>query len=164
MQKKNSHSSKTMPTGKLAAIGQKLNFRPTFPGLQSFGSFSKAALTALISLTLIVFFCYPSAQTYYIQERKTQQLTAVQAAITERNEQVQKNVDALNTDEGIEASAHQEFGYVKDGEGSAIVQGVETESSSKMIQYVDANTITAPSTWYNNILDVIFGYDNTPKK
>ena len=134
-----------------------------FSHFSSSSNTSKVLLSIVLSVCILCVFCYPSAQTYYTQQRLTQKLAAEAQAVSERNEQVQVKVDALNTDAGIEASAHQEFGYVKSGEGSAIVQGVDSASSSKMIQYVDLDSITAPSTWYNDILDVIFRYDNSPK-
>jgi cell division protein FtsB len=134
-----------------------------FNQLNSLGRVAKIILVVFLSLCIIGIFCYPSAKTCYHQARKTEKLQAEQTAVLARNEQVQKNVDALNTEEGIEATAHAELGYVKSGEGTAIVQGVETESSSKLVQYVDPNSITAPNQWYNGILDIVFFYDNSPK-
>ncbi len=134
-----------------------------FSRIGDFGRVAKIVLAAAFLIIAVCICCYPSAKMYYTQARTTERLAAELSAVNSRNSQVEQNVNALNTDEGIEASAHEEFGYVKKGEGSAIVSGIESESSSKMVQYVDSKSITAPDKWYSPILDFVFGYDNSPK-
>lgn len=123
--------------------------------------FFKIAFTIVFCALIVVLNCYGPAKNYYIQLRDNAKIEAEYSAVENRNQLVKQKVDALSTDEGIEAYAHSELGYVKKGEGSAYVVGKKEESSTQFIEYVDPNKIKAPNEWYSTILDFIFGYNNS---
>jgi cell division protein FtsB len=147
--------------------GMKLPFN--FKGLKFFDSltnkfsihnrFAKIALGALLSITLICIFCYAPAKTYYTELRNTQKYAAELEALEARNETLKSNVESLNTDQGIEDKAKSEYGYVKEGEGSALVQGIERQQTYTLPTYVDSSKIEVESYWYTPALDFIFGYN-----
>ena len=104
-------------------------------------------------------FLYPTAQQYYLSLREHDRLQAVYEALEERNALLQAEVDALNTDEGIEDLARTEFGWVMEGESSVKVYGIESsdEEDSTYVSAVDIENIEAPETWYSPLLDLVFG-------
>ena len=104
-------------------------------------------------------FLYPTAQQYYQSLREHDRLQAVYEALEERNALLQAEVDALNTDEGIEDLARAEFGWVMEGENAVKVCGIESsdEEDSSSVSVVDIEDIEAPETWYSPLLDFIFG-------
>ncbi len=105
---------------------------------------------------------YPMAKTSYVAHREQQQLEAQLAAIEERNAEIEETNEALGTDEGIEDEASREFGWVQDGESSAIVSNAdeeEAESANSLPDSLDMDSITAPQTWYYRLGDVVFGVE-----
>ena len=124
------------------------------------GKVVKVLLTGLLFISLVITFCYPSAKTYYTEMRKTQKYEAELAALDDRNAQLKANVEALSTDQGIEDKAKNDYGYVKEGEGSALVQGIERDKQSALPAYVDPDKIEVDDAWYTPTLDFIFGYSN----
>lgn len=130
-----------------------------------FGVLSKftrvlVCITAAILISCL--FLYAPAKGYYTQMRDTQKLQVEYDAVLSRNEQLRASVANLESPEGIESQATQELGLVKQGEGSALVSGIDNsdDTSNKLIKYVNSSEIKAPSTWYSDICDVIFGYTN----
>ena len=115
------------------------------------------------TIVLVCIFCYQPAKICYTQIRNTEKAEAELALVQARNEKLSANVSALKTDEGIEDKAKDDYGYVKQGEGAAHVSGIETQDSTKLLEYVDSNKVTAPDTAISKILDPIFGYDNSAK-
>lgn len=104
---------------------------------------------------------YPVAKPYYVAMRDTQRYEAQIAAVEERNEALTEENESLDTDEGVEAQARNDYGYVMKGENSVIVTGVEASTSiTDVPDAVDVDSITAPETWYYDILDAVFCYDN----
>lgn len=104
---------------------------------------------------------YPVAKPYYVAMRDTQRYEAQIAAVEERNEALTEENESLDTDEGVEAQARNDYGYVMKGENSVIVTGAEASTSiTDVPDAVDVDSITAPETWYYDILDAVFCYDN----
>lgn len=119
---------------------------------------SKKGLIVFLFIGLIIASCYMPAKTYYLQTKETSKLGQEYSLVQARNEKLKNKVDELTSNEGIEASAHTNFGYVKDGEGNAYVQGIQVQRDSNMVEYVDPEDISAPSYWYTPLLDFIFNY------
>lgn len=114
-------------------------------------------VTACI-IVLVLAILYPVGREYYQTLRTQQRLEAQIEAVTERNEAVEAENEALQTEEGIENQARSEYGWVKEGENSAVVtndQGT-VDNASRLPEHLDKDSITAPKTWYYNILDFIF--------
>lgn len=109
-------------------------------------------------ILLVFVLLYPVGRSFYQTLRTEQRLQAQLDAVTERNEAVEAENDALQTEEGIESQARTEYGWVREGEESAVVTNQEgtVDNASRLPDHLDTNSIHAPSTWYYNILDTIF--------
>lgn len=102
---------------------------------------------------------YPSAQEYYKTVRAEDKLQAEYDAISARNDQLQSNIDNLNTDAGIEDQARQ-YGYVQPGENAvSVTNSGETSQTTVVPESVDTEDVKAPDTWYTKILDKVFGVE-----
>lgn len=115
-------------------------------------------LTVIIVVVLCIAAVYPVGQRYY-ETMRTEQLYEAQAqALQERNDAIKQENESLKTDEGVEAEAHEQLGWTKDGEQSAVVTnaGDSSSSSSDLPSEVDLSDVDVPHTWYYDILDVIF--------
>lgn len=130
--------------------------------VKSLSRFTKVLSCIAAAILISVVFLYAPAKGYYTQMRDTQKLQVEYEAILSRNDQLKTEVANLETPEGIESQATQELGLVKEGEGSALVSGIQDSepASSKLIKYVNSSEIKAPSTWYSDFCDVLFGYVN----
>ena len=80
------------------------------------------------------------------------------AAIEQRNASLESEVNALQTDAGVEDRAHQQFGWVKEGEQTANVKGLTPkEDESTFTANIIPGSVKAPETWYSPLLDAVFG-------
>lgn len=137
----------------VGAVAQKVSQSPK----------AMAGIAVAVCLVFACAFLYPTAQTYYQTVRENDRLQAEYSALQERNSQLETNVSSLQSDAGIEARARDQFGWVKKGETSVNVNGLnvasDTASSSatSLVASVDSSEIEAPSTWYSPMLDLIFG-------
>jgi cell division protein FtsB len=129
----------------------------------SINIFAKCAIYLVMSVALICVFCYQPAKICYTQFRNTEKAEAELSLVQARNEQLNQNVEALKTNEGIEDKAKSDYGYVSKGDGVARVSGLNVDNSSNLPDYVDSNKVCASNTAASSILDAIFGYDNSPK-
>lgn len=113
----------------------------------------------LVVAVLALGFLYPAAKDSYVAMRAQAQLQAEYDALVQRNEAIQANVDRLSTDEGVEDKAREDFGWVKSGENSVNVYGLEEdeEALSTLNADVTAGSVPAPETWYSSFLDPLFG-------
>ncbi len=109
----------------------------------------------VVSVLIVGVVLYPIGCTYYQAMRQEQQLQAVLDAVNERNQSIQDENDELETDEGIENQAREEYGWVKEGEHATVVTN-GGDNSAEMPSQVDESQIEPPHTWYYDILDVIF--------
>lgn len=118
-----------------------------------------AVAAAVVVVALALGFLYPAAKDSYVAMRAQAQLQAEYDALVQRNEAIQANVDRLSTDEGVEDRAREEFGWVKSGENSVNVYGLEEDEggASNLNADVTAGSVPAPETWYSSILDPLFG-------
>ena len=112
----------------------------------------------LVCIVVACIYLYPAAQQYYFSVRECDQLRAEYEAVSNRNDAIQSDVNALSTSEGVEDRAHAELGWTKSGEHAAVVRGLEdTQDSSDFTANIVPGSIEAPSTWYSALLDPIFG-------
>lgn len=94
---------------------------------------------------------YGPAATYYRAWRAGLDLQAQYDALTQSNDQIQQQNDALLTREGIEEEARRR-GYVGAGETGVVVEGLPDDSTS-------SSDVTPEYPWYVGVGDVIFGYE-----
>ncbi|MGN0077263.1 MAG: septum formation initiator family protein [Coriobacteriales bacterium] len=99
---------------------------------------------------------YPMGCTYYQALRQEQTLQAELDAVNQRNEQIEAENKQLETDEGVENQAREEYGWVKDDEKATVVVNSSDSGSGDMPSQVDGSKIEPPHTWYYDILDIIF--------
>ena len=99
---------------------------------------------------------YPMGCTYYQALRQEQTLQAELDAVNQRNEQIDAENKQLETDEGVENQAREEYGWVKDDEKATVVVNSDDSGSGDMPSQVDGSKIEPPHTWYYDILDIIF--------
>lgn len=117
------------------------------------------AICACLALTGL--FLYEPAQHYYHAVREHDRLAAELAAVESRNAELEDAVAYLQTDSGIEQSARDKLGWVRQGENSVYVQGLEgvtgTDETASTAGSIVPGSIEAPTTWYSPLLDAIFG-------
>lgn len=112
----------------------------------------------LLCVVVAGFFLYEPTKLYYQEMRENQRLQIEYDALQQRNDTIQGEVDALNSEEGVEDRAHQEFGWVKDDEEAVSVTGV-TPSKPEYNANIAPGSIRPPDTWYSGILDPLFGVE-----
>ena len=140
----------------------KKSFGVAFPSLPNLSLATTRVLAVTFVLVFAVFMIFPPCQSLYNQTRQLQQLQAEYDELVAYNQQIQGQIDYLNSDEGIEDYARSELGLIRSDEQVATVEGVESsadESSASDVGAVPASgSVKAPDTWYSGVLDVVFGY------
>lgn len=122
----------------------------------------RVALIVVCVFAVALAIVYPTAKSYYQAMREGQRYEAQLAAVQARNDALEKDTEALKTDEGIEAQARKDYGYVKKGDKSAVVTNADEDGSSSLKPgQIDTSEIEAPVTWYYSILDKVFFYDGS---
>lgn len=111
---------------------------------------------AIAVLIVAVAVLYPIGCTYYQALRQEQTLQAELDAVNQRNEKIDAENKQLETDEGVENQAREEYGWVKDDEKATVVVNSGDSGSGDMPSQVDGSKIEPPHTWYYDILDIIF--------
>lgn len=145
---------------KSAKEREKRNFAETLrDGVLNMGLGLRIALGALVLLVVAAAVLYPMGCTYYQTLRNEQRLQAELDAVNERNAQLEAENKALETDEGVESQAREEYGWVKDGEKATVVTNNTDDDQGDLPSQVDGSTIEPPHTWYYDILDVVFRAD-----
>ena len=122
--------------------------------------FAKVAAVAGIAVVLGAFL-YEPAQQYYQALREHDRLEVEYQAVEDRRNRLQADLADLQTDSGLEARAHQQLGWVKKGEQTANVRGLDVEitENSLLQANIDPADIELPQTWYSPILDPFFGVE-----
>ncbi len=143
----------------------KAGFGFSLSGLLSLKSSPKFIVSSAVAACLVLScaFLYPSAQQYYHAVRENDRLQVEYAALEQRNQALDADVASLQTDAGVEARAHQQLGWVKSGEQTASVSGLDLDDSSSSSSNFQANIVSgdikAPETWYSPFLDAVFGVE-----
>ena len=119
------------------------------------------AVTAVACLVLAAVLLYTPAQHYYQAMREHDRLAAEYAIVEERNEALTNQNVSLASDAGMEDAVRQKYGYVIEGEQTAIVSGLSEDASNTHGDGVEANVLSssvkAPEEWYTPYLDAFFG-------
>lgn len=115
-------------------------------------------LFAIAIIAFVCFMLYTPAQQYYLQMRETSRLQAEYVAVSQRSSTLLSDIKRLETDEGIEDRAHQDLGYIKRGEATASIKGLDFSHREELQSNVPPGSVPAPETWYSPVLDFIFGY------
>lgn len=114
------------------------------------------AATALC-IAFGVAFLYGPAQQLYVDLREKDRLTAEYEAVVERNEALGAQVDALQTEAGIEDAARTQLGWVREGEHAVSVAGLAERAKPEFRGNIVSEDVELPETWYSGVLDPLFG-------
>lgn len=121
------------------------------------------SVTAVLCLVLTCAFLYSPAQQYYQSIREHDRLAAEYEYIEQRNAVIASQNAALASDAGMEDAVRQKYGYVVEGDETAIVTGLSDSATdtSRGMSNVEANVLSsavkAPEEWYTPYLDAFFG-------
>lgn len=119
--------------------------------------------TAFICLVLVGVFLYTPAQQYYQAQREHDKLAAEYAILEERNHALDSQNTTLSSKAGMEDAVRQKYGYVVQGDQTAVVTGLSdvTTDSARDSENIEANVLAsavkAPEEWYTPYLDAFFG-------
>ncbi len=118
-------------------------------------------MAVVVSLVLTCVILYSPAQQYYWSVREHDQLEAEYAAVVEHNQDIENSVANLSSDEGVTAAAHDQLGWVEEGEEIGKVKGINTSDdvTSTVSSNIASGSVEAPETWYSPMLDLIFGVE-----
>lgn len=121
--------------------------------------------TAVLCIVLAFAFLYTPAQQYYQAMREKGRLAAEYAVVEQRNDVIDSQNDSLASNAGMEDAVRQKFGYVIQGDQTAVVSGLSedavgtalTANNGDLEANVLSSTIKAPEEWYTPFLDAFFG-------
>ncbi|MDR1184399.1 MAG: septum formation initiator family protein [Coriobacteriales bacterium] len=117
----------------------------------------------ILSLVLAVIMLYPVAREFYLAQRENDRVNAEHQAVVNRNEAIQRQIDELQTPEGIEDRAREEFGWVREGEEAVNITGLTvSESSTGLPNAIEPGSIDAPETRWTQLLDQFFDVSEPP--
>lgn len=129
---------------------------------------SQRATRVFLCVCGVVFACvmlYGPCASYYTEVRSVQQLQAEYEALQEYNQEMQSQIDYLNTDEGMEEYIRSELGWIRSDEHMMTVEGLSPSAQSQSasdtsseLSTVPTDNVKAPDTWYSGVLDTLFGY------
>ena len=115
------------------------------------------SVSAVLLVAMIGVFLYPAAKDYYVSVRENDRLNAEYQAVLDRNDILRDEIETLQTDEGIEDLAREAFGWVKKGETSVAVVGMEEKTISAYVPNIPQGSVEAPRSWLTDLLDSFFG-------
>lgn len=156
-------AARLVPSGK--AVAQGLSSFNLAAFLSSFFLSRRGVIAAVVFVCLVGSFIsiYGPAQQYYQSIRDNDRTQAQYAAIEARSDALEAQNDRLTSDAGVETIAHKDYGWVKQGEQTAKVEGLsdsayaKEEAGSTITANVAVGNIDYPETWYSPILDKFFG-------
>jgi cell division protein FtsB len=124
------------------------------------------ALVVIAGLLFCLVFAFltlqPVLREYYVASRAHDLQMAEYAAVLERNEKIETQIASLQTPEGIEDRAREQFGWVRKGEEVVNITGLELSDSSTVLPAAIApGSIAAESNWWTNLLDYLFDVDTS---
>ncbi len=160
--------SKHKQAARMQKNGQESSFGGRIFGAFSFAGFSSSPkvigiVAVCLCCVLSCYFLFPAAQQYYEELREFDRLEAEYAVLESRDQALEREVSALETDEGVAQQAHEEFGWVYPGEQTAYVSGLDLPQEDDSLEGFQANimaeSIDYPQTWYSSVLDDFFGIE-----
>jgi cell division protein FtsB len=120
-------------------------------------------VTAVVCVLLIGVFLYAPARDYYQAQRQHDRLSTEYTQIEQRNAALTEQNQTLASDAGMEDAVRQKYGYVVQGDQTAVVTGLSdvTTDSARDSENIEANVLAsavkAPEEWYTPYLDAFFG-------
>lgn len=115
-----------------------------------------AVVVIVAALALMI---YPAARELFISKRDLERANIELTEINNRNQQIQDDINAIKTDEGVESYVREQFGWVKDGETAVTVTGIPASSDSDsllMPEGVNSTEVEPISDIFNGVLSTIF--------
>ncbi|MCL1891042.1 MAG: septum formation initiator family protein [Coriobacteriia bacterium] len=124
------------------------------------------ALIVIAGLLFCLVFAFltlqPVLREYYVASRAHDLQMAEYAAVLDRNEKIESQIASLETPEGIEDRAREQFGWVRKGEEVVNITGLELSDSSTVLPAAIApGSVAAESNWWTNLLDYLFDVDTS---
>lgn len=115
----------------------------------------------VLCLGLGAAFLYGPAQQLYQDIRERDRLAAEYEAVTERNAAIEASVDALSTEAGIEDAAPHAARLGARGRARRVREPGWTKRTRPPSSggNIVSEDITAPDTWYSDLLDPLFGVE-----
>lgn len=127
--------------------------------LPSVGGVFGALGAVAAALALTVAFLYGPAQQLYVDLRERDRLAAEYDLVVARNDAISRQVEALQTEEGIEDVARVELGWVREGEHAVSVSNLDLPEESDFQSNIVSEDVPMPETWYSGVLDPLFGVE-----
>ena len=115
-------------------------------------------LVVALALALVAVVVFGPARTYYVAWRQAGVLNAEYTALASQNEELNHEIERLQTREGIEDEARNR-GYVFPNEEALVVEGMEPKQVADpalVDAAVEEHEKSLP--WYIGLLDMLFGY------
>lgn len=126
------------------------------------GNLNKLIVSGGIALCLLisVVSLYPALREYYLAFRVNEQLLQELKAVEERNDEIQEQIDYLNTQEGIADRARERYGWVREGETAVNITGLEISDATTLLpETITSGSAEAPSSWWTDFLDILFAVE-----
>ena len=118
------------------------------------------ALSMVVCVVIAGVFMYPAVKQYYTEMRHLDKVNAEYQAVSERNADLTATRDYLKSSAGVEELAHEQYGWVTEGENSVLVYGLQNDTVlADTNLYIKRGSVSAPETWYSVILDPLFGVE-----
>lgn len=118
----------------------------------------RRGLMVMLALALTVAMLFSPVRNLYVAHRQLQTIEQTYGVLSEENDKIRSQIEALQTREGIENEAR-ERGYVTPGETKVLVEGLEMEESDAAAEAVAELEVPDERTWIVRLLDSLFGYD-----
>ena len=128
------------------------------PSLHLGRGLAVALLAPILCLGLTAAILYPVAKDYFEVHYAVAQLEAEYDAVSQRNDTIEKQIQWLQTDEGVEYRAREAYGWVKEGESVLNVTNADSTSTSTVLPTaIPTGSVQAESTWVDNLVKKVFG-------
>ena len=124
------------------------------------GGIFNIKLIAVVCMLLLCVCVYGPAKNYYTATRDLAKNQVEYAALQDYRDELQSEVSAMDTDEGVEDAVRSRYGWVKSTETGLVVSDAKAQDDfdATDIGIVPDGAISAPKTWYSGFLDFFFGY------
>lgn len=154
-----SESRRSAVIGALRVVPEAIGGAVLTGGAAVVSHIHRRGLLVMITLALAVAMLYTPVRNLYIAHRQLETLQQTYGVLSEENDKLRSQIEALQTREGIENEAR-ERGYVEPGETKVLVEGLDVEEGpSAAAEAVAELEIPDTRAWYVRLLDSLFGYD-----
>ena len=115
-------------------------------------------LLVLGGLAVAGLMLYAPVRDLYLASRRLDTLQATYDVLLEENNQIRKELETLQTRDGIENEARAR-GYVEPGETKVVVEGLTQAEDPATAYMIEDIELPDDRAWYIRILDELFGYN-----